>query len=125
VFSHPCPHRDFLQAFCTNSSNHPATFIVGGQSKENPPACAFFEYSNVRNYFMWLHHHYCLQYPIPKFQPIVVSNFGIIALYNRKSKEIDLYNNYSKNKLQVLAFVTITSVCSVLHSVGILLCNGI
>ena len=46
----------------------------------------------------------------PKFQPSVVSSFGIIALESRKNKEINLYSDYTKNKLQTLAFAAITSI---------------
>ena len=37
----------------------------------------------------------------------MVSSFGIDS---RKSKEIDLYSDHTKNKLQVLTFAAITSV---------------
>ena len=37
-------------------------------------------------------------------------SFGIIALDSRKSKVIDLYSNYTENKLLVLAFAAITSI---------------
>ena len=40
----------------------------------------------------------------------VVSSFGIIALDSRKSKIIDLYRDYTENKLQVLTFAAITSI---------------
>ena len=46
----------------------------------------------------------------PKFQLIMVSSFGITVLDNRKSKEIDLYSDYTKNILQALTFTTISSV---------------
>ena len=52
----------------------------------------------------------------PKFQTSVVSNFGITALESRKNKEINLYSDYTKNKLQALAFVAITSVWISLQS---------
>ena len=49
-------------------------------------------------------------------QPFVVSSFGIISLDSRKSKKIDLYSDYTENKLQALTFAAITSVCiSVQH----------
>ena len=40
----------------------------------------------------------------------VVSSFGIIALDGRKSKDIDLYSDYTENKLQTLTFTAITSI---------------
>ena len=40
----------------------------------------------------------------------MVSGFGIITLDSRKSKIIDLYSDYTENKLQVLTFAAITSV---------------
>ena len=46
----------------------------------------------------------------------MVSSFGIIALESRKSKEIDLYNDYTKNKLQALTLSAITSVWISLQS---------
>ena len=46
----------------------------------------------------------------PKFQPSVVCSFGIIMLDSRKSKIIDLYSDYTENKLQALTFAAITSV---------------
>ena len=46
----------------------------------------------------------------PKFQPSVVCSFGIIALDSRKNKIIDLYSDYTENKLQALTFEAITSV---------------
>ena len=52
----------------------------------------------------------------PKFQTSVVSSFGITALESRKNKEINLYSDYTKNKLQALAFVAITSVWISLQS---------
>ena len=58
----------------------------------------------------------------PKFQPSVVSSFGITALESRKNKEINLYSDYTKNKLQALAFVAITSVWISLKSWN-LACN--
>ena len=39
----------------------------------------------------------------------MVSSFGITALHIRKNKEIDLYSDYTKNKLQTLTFAAITS----------------
>ena len=44
------------------------------------------------------------------FQPSVVCSFEIIVLDSRKSKIIDLYSNYTENKLQALTFAVITSV---------------
>ena len=41
---------------------------------------------------------------------IMVSSFGITALDSRETKEIDLYSDYTKNKLQALTFAAITSV---------------
>ena len=38
----------------------------------------------------------------------MVSSFGITALDSRESKEIDLYSDYIKNKLQVLTLAAIT-----------------
>ena len=40
----------------------------------------------------------------------MVSSFGITVLDSRKSKMIDLYSNYTKNKLQALTFTAITSI---------------
>ena len=53
---------------------------------------------------------------MPKFQSIMVSSFGITVLDSRESREIDLYSDYTKNKLQVLTFTAITSVWSSLQS---------
>ena len=53
---------------------------------------------------------------IPKFQPIMVSSFEIIALWSRKSKKIDLYCHYRKNKLQALLFAFIIFVFSIPQS---------
>ena len=53
--------------------------------------------------------HY-LQCRSPKFQPSVVCSLKIIALDSRKSKIIDLYSDYTENKLQALTFAAITSV---------------
>ena len=39
----------------------------------------------------------------------MVSSFGITVLDSRKSKEIDLYSDYTKNKLQMFTFTAITS----------------
>ena len=39
----------------------------------------------------------------------MVSSFGITVLDSRESKEINLYSDYTKNKLQVLTFAAITS----------------
>ena len=39
----------------------------------------------------------------------MASSFGVTALDSRKSKEIDLYSDYNKNKLQALTFTAITS----------------
>ena len=41
----------------------------------------------------------------------MVSSFGITAQESRKSKEIDLYSDYTKNKLQVLTLAAINSIC--------------
>ena len=59
---------------------------------------------NFRNVFFFLFTQYYLQLPS------VVSSFGIIALDSRKSKIIDLYSDYTENKLQVLTFVAIISI---------------
>ena len=40
----------------------------------------------------------------------MVSNFRITVLDSRKNKEMDLYSNYTKNKLNVLTFTAITSI---------------
>ena len=45
-----------------------------------------------------------------KFQPSVVCSFGIIATDSGKSKVINLYSDYTENKLQALTFAAITSV---------------
>ena len=52
----------------------------------------------------------------PKFQPSVVCSFEITAIKSRKNKEIDLYSDYTKNKLQALPFTAITSVWISLQS---------
>ena len=46
----------------------------------------------------------------------MVSSFGITVLESRKSKEIDLYSNYTKNKLQALTLAAITSIWISLQS---------
>ena len=46
----------------------------------------------------------------PKFQLIMVSSFGITALDSRKSKEINLYSDYTENILQAFTFAAITSI---------------
>ena len=46
----------------------------------------------------------------------MVSSFGITMLESRKRKEIDLYSDYTKNKLQVLTLAAITSVWISLQS---------
>ena len=46
----------------------------------------------------------------------MVCSFEITALEIRKNKEIDLYSNCTKNKLQALAFAAITSVWISLQS---------
>ena len=46
----------------------------------------------------------------------MVSSFGITVLESRKSKEIDLYSDYTKNKLQALTLAAITSVWISLQS---------
>ena len=51
-----------------------------------------------------------------KSQSIMMGSFGITALDSRKRKEINLYSDYTKNRLQVLAFTAITSIWSSLHS---------
>ena len=56
------------------------------------------------------HYLHCSRNGPPKFQSIMVSSFGITSLDSRKSKEIDLYSNYTKNILQMLTFTVITSV---------------
>ena len=48
----------------------------------------------------------------------VVSSFGITALDSRKGKIMDLYSDYTENKLQALTFAAITSVCT-----GLQCCN--
>ena len=40
----------------------------------------------------------------------MVSSFEIITLDSRKSKIIDLYSDYTENKLQALTFAVITSI---------------
>ena len=56
------------------------------------------------------HYYHCPRNRSSKFQPFVVSSFGIIVLDSRKSKKIDLYSDYTENKLQALTFAAITSV---------------
>ena len=46
----------------------------------------------------------------------MVSSFGITVLESRKNKEIDLYSDYTKNKLQELTLPAITSVWISLQS---------
>ena len=46
----------------------------------------------------------------------MVSSFGITVLESRKSKEIDLYSDYAKSKLQVLILAAITSIWISLQS---------
>ena len=61
------------------------------------------------NFFSFFQQYlHCLRNGSPKCQSIIVSSFGITALDSRKSKEIDLYSNYTKNQLQELTFVAIT-----------------
>ena len=40
----------------------------------------------------------------------MVGSFGITVLESRKSKKIDLYSDYTKNKLQALTLAATTSV---------------
>ena len=40
----------------------------------------------------------------------MVSSFGITAIESRKSKEINLYSDYTKIKLQAFTVVAITSI---------------
>ena len=46
----------------------------------------------------------------------MVSSFGITTLESRESKEIELYSDYTKNKLQALTLVVITVIWSSLQS---------
>ena len=46
----------------------------------------------------------------------MVSSFGITVLDSRESKEIDLYSDYTKNKLRASTFAAITSVWISLQS---------
>ena len=46
----------------------------------------------------------------------MVGSFGITVLESRESKEIDLYSDYRKNKLQAFTFAAITSVWISLQS---------
>ena len=62
------------------------------------------------------HYLHCPRNGSPKFQSSVVSSFGITAIESRKNKEIDLYSDYTKNKLQALAFAITTSVWISLQS---------
>ena len=41
----------------------------------------------------------------------MLSSFGIITLDSRKCSKINLYSNNTEDKLQVLTFAAITSVC--------------
>ena len=62
-------------------------------------------------FFLFTQHYWqYLRNGSPKFQPSVVCSFEIIALDSRKSKIIDLYSDYTENKLQTLSFTVITSV---------------
>ena len=53
---------------------------------------------------------------VSKFHISVVCSFEITAIESRKNKEIDLYSDYTKNKLQALAFAAITSIWISLQS---------
>ena len=65
----------------------------------------------IKKYFLFTQQYQlCPRNGTPKFQPFVVRSFGIISLDSRKSKVIDLYSDYTKNKLQVLTFTAITSI---------------
>ena len=78
------------------------TTIICNRLSKNPTCL------HSLNFFL-----YYLQCPrngSPKFQPSVVSSFGIIVIDSRKSKIIDLYSDYTDNKLQVLTFAATTSV---------------
>ena len=69
------------------------------------------------NIFLFTHCYLqCRRNGSPKFQPSVVCSFEISALESRKNKEINLYSDYTKNILQALAFVIISSVWISLQS---------
>ena len=62
-------------------------------------------------FFLFTQHYWqCPRNGSPKFQLSVECSFEIIALDSRKSKMIDLYSDYTENKLQALTFAVITSV---------------
>ena len=64
---------------------------------ENPSVCITSKFLFIFSAFL-----HSLRNGSPKFQSSMVSGFGITALESRKSKETDLYSDYTKNKLQVL-----------------------
>jgi len=65
----------------------------------------------IKFFLIAQHYFHCLRNDIPKFQTSGVSSVGIKALERRKNKKkIDLYSDYTKKKLQTLAFAAITSV---------------
>jgi len=64
--------------------------------------CLFCTIKFFKKYF-----HY-MENDTQKFQPCGMSSVGVTALERRNNKEIDLYSDYTKNKLQALAFAAIT-----------------
>ena len=62
------------------------------------------------NFLFTQHYWQCPRNGSPKFQPSVVCSFEIIALDSWKSKIIDLYSDYTENKLQALTLAVITFV---------------
>ena len=46
-----------------------------------------------------------------QFRWVHAEYLWIVILDSKKSKEIDLYSDYTENKLQMLTFSAITSVC--------------
>ena len=58
------------------------------------PTCLHNFQKNFSQYYLQ-----CPRNGSSKFRPSVVSSFGIIVIDSRKSKIIDLYSDYTENKL--------------------------
>ena len=63
-----------------------------------------------KNFLFTQQYQQCPRNGPPKFQPSVVCSSGIIVIDSRKSKVMNLYSDYTENKLQALTFAAITSV---------------
>jgi len=61
-------------------------------------------FAHLKVFFLFNCNLQCLRNGTPKFQPIMVNSFEVMALDNRKSKEIKLKGH--------LTFTVITSICS-------------